>query len=138
MERHKERIDLTDTLGGACAKMAEGNIGAVGCLKGLIQLNSSVDPDSALGQLSTILSLDSAGIYGTNLYLLWNICEKNHARVIAVMRAVQLGIIPAEKVKDACSRQDRSGFGLLDIVSLYKQVKEKLPAFDPNNLAEIV
>ena len=138
MKEHKERIELTDTLGSACAKMAEGNIGAVGCLKGLIQLNSSVDPDSALGQISTIISLDSAGIYGTNLYLLWDICDKNHARVILVMRAVQLGIISAEKVKDACSRQDRSGYGMLDIGSLYEQVMKKLPGFDPNNLAEIV
>lgn len=131
------RIGLEDNVTDACVKMAEGNIGAASCLVDLVYLNPLVDPDSALGYFSTMISLDSAEIYGTDLYILFDICGKNHARMIAVMRAVQLGKISGEKVKDACSRQDRSGYDLIDVKALYKEVKDYLPSFDPKNMAEI-
>jgi hypothetical protein len=37
--------------------------------------------------------LDSLGIYGPNVWVIFkDVCEQNHARMLAVLRATQLGI----------------------------------------------
>ena len=131
----EERIKLTDTLLDVMVKMSDGNPGAINAIMELTKINKAVDPLSAFGPVSTLLGLDSAGIYGTFLYVLFNdICERNPVKMIAVMRAVQLGIIPVELVKKASNRQDRKGKEMIDTQYCYDQVRLKLDGdFDPED-----
>ena len=65
----KERIELTDSFLDMVMKMSEGNPGAVTALMELFTKYEAIDPESAFGGISPILSFDTHGIYGTeNLY----------------------------------------------------------------------
>jgi len=136
MSNHDVRIELNDNLITAVAKMSDGNPGALQVCMELITQGEKIDPDAFGGGFGNILSLDTHGIYGTDIYVLNNdICDRNVARTIALLRAVQLGFFSADTLKSACSRQDYSGRDMVDVEGLYKQVKERLPNFDPENLA---
>lgn len=125
------RIQLTNSMMEILTKMSEGNPGAVTTLIEMIQVNKAIDPDSAFGEFSAILGLDSFGIYGTDIYILHNdICERDMVKTIAVLRSIQLGMFPREILKDACHRQDRSGCELVPVEDLYLKVKERLPNFN--------
>ncbi len=126
-----ERIQLTDTTMSVLVKMSDGNPGAATVLMEILSKGDKIDPDSALGGLGAILSLDSHGIYGTDIYVLNNdICDRSLPKTLAVLRAVQLGLFSGTKLKDACHRQDRSGKQLVPVDELYQKVKEELPNFD--------
>lgn len=123
------RIQLTDTPQSALIKMADGNPGAINALIQLYQCDA--DKDSAFGGFGSILSLDTHGIYGTDVYVLWSdICGRDTVKMVAVLRSVQLGLFSESILKDACSRQDRSGKDMVPVDDLYRQVKEQLPNFD--------
>lgn len=127
----KERIQLKDTPLDMFVKMSDGNPGALNVLMDLFKIESSIDPDSALGGIGSILSLDSYGIYGSDIYILHNdICDRNISKMVAVLRAVQLGFFSAHKLREACSKQDRSGKETVPVETLYNMVKERLPNFN--------
>jgi len=116
--------------------MSDGNPGGLTAMIQLLKETESIDPINALGGVGNILQLDDMGIYGTDIYVLWSdICDRNTARLITVLRATQLGLISRETVINASSRQDYSGKTMIPIEDLYKQVKGELDVFDPNNLA---
>ena len=130
-----QRIKLTDSPMDVMIRMADGNPGAVNVLMQILKDGAKVDPDSALGGLGAILSLDSHGIYGSDIYILNNdICERSLPKTLAVLRAVQLGLFSENTLKDACHRQDRSGKALIPVDELYLKVKEELPNFDAENI----
>lgn len=112
-------------------KMSDGNPGAANVLIEMLKPESAeIDPDHFMGGLGKILSLDTLGIYGTDIYILHNdICDRNMIKMFAVLRAHQLGFIDGGLLKDACHRQDRSGKQMIDVDGLYKKVKEQLPNF---------
>ncbi len=129
--RTKEIIELTDTPLSAMVKMSKGNPGAASALVAIFKAVPIVDPDAAFGGLGAILLLDSYGIYGTDIYILWSdICERNTTKTIAVLRAVQLGFFSSAVLVDAAHRQDRTGKALVPVEELYLKVKERLPNFD--------
>jgi len=120
---------MMDSIESMIIKMADGNPGAARALMELLT-DSTTDPDSALGGVGKILSLDDYGIYGTDVYVFYNdICERDVKKMIGVMRAVQLGLFEAETLRDACSRQDRSGKDLVPIDELLDKVRKQLPNF---------
>lgn len=126
----RERIKLTDSTPGAVVKLAEGNPGAVVVCVELLKQTPVVDPDSALGGLGSLLSLDSLGLYGSDIWLLYkDICGEDIAKMIAMLRARQLGFLSKQQlvgaIKAAGAREDTG----LDVESLLKQVQEKLPRF---------
>lgn len=126
-----ERIKLTDCTMDVVVKMADGHPGAVNVLMQMLTDGAKVDPDSYLGGLGAILSLDSHAIYGSDIYILNNdICERSLPKTLAVLRAVQLGFFSESTLKDACHRQDRSGKSIVPVEELYLKVKERLPNFD--------
>lgn len=130
----KERITLEDTLESALTKMSEGNPGALNTLMEIFTKNPKIDPNDFMQGLGPILSLDSFGIYGTDIYILHNdICERDIVKTLAVLRAVQLGFFKREILKDACHRQDRSGKSIVPVEELYAKVKERLPNFNKNS-----
>lgn len=126
---HKERINLMDDTATVLYKMSNGNPGAIGALAQILQ-SGNIDPDNSLGGIGPILLLDTYGIYGTDIYILWNdICKREIVKTLAVLRATQLGFFSSHILKDACSRQDRSGVALVPVDELLTKVKERLPKF---------
>lgn len=125
-----ERIKLTDSTMDVVVKMSNGNPGAMNVLMQLLKPNN-IDPDNIMGGLGVILSLDTLGIYGTDIYVLnSDICGRELSKMIAVIRATQLGLFSGSILKDACNRQDYSGRELVPVEELYLKVKERLPNFD--------
>ena len=130
----KQRIQLTDTVMDIMLKMSDGNPGAAITLVEMLQTGGIIDPDNAFEGLGPILSLDSYGIYGTDIYVLHNdICGRDMVKTLAVLRAVQLGLFSAITLADACHRQDYSGRDMVPVEDLYQKVKEQLPAFNPQS-----
>jgi hypothetical protein len=126
-----ERIQLTDTTMDIAMKMSDGNPGAFNAIMGLIKSGGAIDPDDAMGGVGVLLSLDTLGIYGTDIYVLWSdICQCNTVALCAVLRASQLGFIKGSVITDASSRQDYSGRKMIDVSDCYSKVKERLPEFD--------
>lgn len=112
----------------AIIEMADGNPGAGIALMQIAQCRC--DPNSHLGAWGPLLTLDSHQIYGWHIYVLFNdICEGNAVKAVAVLRAVQLGLFSGEVLAGACSREDRSGRGMVNPDELLKKVKERLPMF---------
>jgi len=123
------RIKLTDTTASSIAKMCDGNPGAMNVMMEMVQSND-IDPSAFMGGLGKILSLDTLGIYGSDIYVLHNdICQGNMILTFAVLRSHQLGFLSGPLLKDACSKQDRSGKEMIDVGVLYVKVKEQLPNF---------
>lgn len=125
------RIQLSDNVVTSITKMCEGNPGAMNAMMQMVQPESNeIDPDAFMGGMGKILSLDTLGIYGTDIYILHNdICDRNMVKMFAVLRAHQLGFLGGTLLKDACNRQDRSGKQMIDVDGLYEKVKEQLPNF---------
>lgn len=129
-----ERITLSDSISSAISKMVEGNIGAINACISLIKEGEKTDPQNMMGGFGCILDLDREGIYGTDIYVFWNdICNQETSKMIAVLRAVQLGFFSGRVLADACHRQDYSGRSMIPVEELYKMVIERLPAFDLAN-----
>jgi len=126
------RVQLTDNTVTVITKMCEGNPGAMNVMIEMLDSKSNyIDPDAFMGGMGKILSLDSLGIYGSDIYILHNdICERNMIKTFAVLRAHQLGFLNDSLLKDACSRQDRSGKQMINVDVLYKKVKNELPNFN--------
>lgn len=135
----KERIALTDSTIQVVTKMSDGNPGAAITLMQMLKTGSTIDPDGFAGGLGFILLLDTYGIYGSDIYVLNNdICDSNMNKTCAVLRACQLGLFSSSTLKDACSRQDRSGKKMIPVDELYAKVKEQLPNFDAQPKEEII
>lgn len=125
-----ERIKLTDSTMDVVVKMSDGNPGAMNVLMQMLKPNN-IDPNDRMGGLGAILLMDTYGIYGTDIYILNNdICDRDLAKTLAVLRATQMGMFSSSVLKDACHRQDRSGRELVPVEDLYLKVKERLPNFD--------
>ena len=122
-KNHKERITLDDTMMNIVMKMADGNPGAVTVLVQL--LASKHDPDSFAGGLSNLMSLDTHGIYGSNIWVLFkNVCDQSILNVVTVLRAVQLGLYSERDLWnciDNCTP--------LDCERLLSSVRKELPRF---------
>lgn len=130
MNTSKNRIQLGDTTMVAVMKMADGNYGAMDALMKLLQ-SDHVDPDNLLGGIGVILNLDTLQIYGTDIYVLYSdICDKDIVKMIAVLRATQMGWFDSSVLKDACGRQDYSGRQMVPVEDLYIKVKTGLPKFN--------
>ncbi|MCK9273177.1 hypothetical protein M0P65_06555 [Candidatus Gracilibacteria bacterium] len=128
------RIELMDTMIEAIKKISENNPGALTACMDLLKYGDQIDPDNLLGGFGNLLTLDAMGIYGTDIYVLWSdICDRNVAKMITILRAFQLGFISDEIVVNASHRQDYSGKYMINISELYNKVKETLPNFDPKN-----
>jgi len=129
-----ERITLSDSVVGAITKMVEGNMGAMNVCMLLIKEGERIDPQNLMGGFGFILDLDREGIYGTDIYVFWNdICNRDISKMIAVLRAVQLGLFSGEVLANACHRQDYSGRNMVPVEELYQKVIERLPEFDLAN-----
>lgn len=130
----ESRIGMNDSFAEIVTKMSDGNPGADRVVIEMLQPESNkIDPDSIMGGMMKVLALDSLGIYGTDIYVLYNdICDRDMVKTFTILRSHQLGFLGSSVLKDACSRQDRSGRGMINVGELYEKVKEELPEFGGN------
>lgn len=125
------RLTLGDSAISMMMKLSDGNPGALSVLTESFKNDERIDPDSIFGKYGAMMLLDSFEIYGTDIYVLYNdICNRDVVNFLAVLRATQLGLFSHRILKDACSRQDRSGRELVPVEDLYLKVKETLPNFN--------
>lgn len=122
----KTKIEPSDTVPAILMKMSEGNPGAITVCAQILTKGAEIDPDDAMGGIGKILSLDTLGLYGSKIWMLFkDVCGQNIHRTLAVLRGWQLGFISSEMVRHAV---DNRGEGL-DLVDICRQVKERLPKF---------
>ncbi|GAB6120989.1 hypothetical protein [Dysgonomonas termitidis] len=127
------RIKLDDILSQAIIKMCDHNPGAMEALAYLYPDTMNIDPESP-SKWFYILLLDVYGIYGTDIYVLYSdICGKDLAKMIAVLKASCHALIGIDVIKDACSRQDYSGRAMIPVDELYKKVRDLCPKFNNKN-----
>jgi hypothetical protein len=117
---------MGDDVKSAIIKLADGNPGAITVMMHMLRISESVDPDAAIGAIAPIFSLDSLGIYGSRIWMLYkDFCQENTVVTLAVLRAAQLGILPLNKLNHAI---DNYGDGV-DLSLIAGKVKERLPNF---------
>lgn len=126
------RIGLGDGGLSAVMKLSEGNPGAITVMAKLMQEEARIDPDHfmTLSGLAYIMTLDTFGIYGSNIWGFYkDVCQENVANMIAVMRACQLGKIRESEIHQAIqdSYSNKLTGKLQEIMSM---VQEELPNFN--------
>lgn len=90
----QSRIELTDTTFDMLHKLTEGNPGAMRVAITLMGDAERVDPENAFGKYGPLISLDSNGIYGADIWMLFkDVCGESTLNVHTLMRAMQLGLI---------------------------------------------
>jgi hypothetical protein len=128
-----ERIQLNDTPMDAILKIVEGNPGAASAIAECMKVFEKTDPDSYLGSLTVAFNLDSFGIYGSRIWILYkDLCGQDAVKMITVLRAIQIGIIPFIQVKRAIdAREDYTmdSETPLNHEELLMKVREALPNF---------
>jgi hypothetical protein len=123
---NNSRIKLEDTPIDSMVKLAEGNPGALTVMLSLVKSNEEIDPQGFMGPLGSILSLDSHGIYGSRIWMFFkDVCGEDLTKMVACLRAIQLGIIPEDKINHAI---DNYGDGI-DVDELHEKVCEELEEF---------
>lgn len=121
------RIKLMDDTTSTAEKISEGNPGAVTVCLQLLKHGAKIDPDAMFGGLGCLLSLDSYAIYGASIWMLYkDVCKEDIVKTIAVLRAVQLGLLEEDKLIYAIENYGKG----IDVDNLYDLVKERLPNFD--------
>lgn len=122
------RIQLTDNALSAIVKMADGNPGATVAMSELLKHGDAVDPDAFMGGLGNILSLDTLGIYGPRIWILYSdVCGKNVTCMIGLLRAVQLGLMGESELNRAIDVRGSMDAAKRD--SYVTKVREHLPRF---------
>ena len=122
------RIELTDNGMTMMLKLAEGNPGALTVLRKILRDGNIIDPQawSGNGGLAAIMNLDEYEIYGGRIWCLYkDVCDEDSLKFVAVLRAVQLGIITREQLNHAV---DNRGAGL-DMDAVVTAVKTELKLF---------
>lgn len=130
----KEKIQLTDSIPDVLFKISEGNPGALNVCINILKEGEKIDPDNALGGLGVLLSLDTLGLYGSKIWMLYkDVCDCELSAMLAVLRAWQLGFATADQIHRAV---DNRGDGL-NVADMHAKVVERLPSFAvPNEKAE--
>lgn len=128
------RITLTDDMRTILVKMCDGNPGALNVLITLVKESEKIDLDAAFGPYTHLLNLDSAGIYGPSIWVLFkDTCGQNIVNFVAVIRAWQLGIIDDEQLKAASNRDGAGRYTengvTLNLDDVLREVRKKLPEF---------
>jgi hypothetical protein len=127
MNKPKNRVTLDDSFMSVVMKLAEGNPGAISVIMQLFEKSAKIDPQDFMGNLGTILSLDTHGIYGSKIWMLYkDVCKEDIKLVVAMLRGVQLGIIRESTLIHAI---DNYGSGV-DVDDTLAKVKKELVDFD--------
>lgn len=120
------KIKLSDTILDVVVKMGEGNPGALRVCTEILQEDKGIDPDNTLGGLETVLALDTLGIYGARIWMLYkDVCGEDLTKTLAVLRGWQLGQLAEDVIHHAI---DNWGAGI-DCDDVLAKVQVRLPMF---------
>ena len=121
-----ERIKLTDSTQSAIVKLCEGNPGALSVCLEVLTRGAQIDPQAMMGGLAGLLALDTLGIYGSKIWMLYkDVCGQGLVKTLVVLRSWQLGHTSKQRVDHAISNY---GDGL-DLDAILLAVQETLPEF---------
>ena len=102
------KITLNDSMMGATMKICDGNPGAMQALMSLQTEVINIDPKGSIGGFAPMLLLDTFGIYGSDIYILFNDkCNSEPDTMWALLKATQMGIIKQSKLKEMAADQCR-------------------------------
>jgi len=122
------RIRLEMSIPDVLYALSEGNPGALTVCLGMLKDGEAIDPDAALGSLSPVLMLDTLGIYGPRIWMLYkNVCGQDIGKTIALLRAWQLGLAGVSR-QGLDHAIDNYGAGI-EVDAVVEQVKTQLPNF---------
>lgn len=130
-----DRVSINTSFSQAVFALSEGNPGAITVLIDLAKQGPRIDPDAIMAEWGGILDLDHLRIYGSDIWLLYkDICGQSYVRTLGVLRAVQLGILHGDVVKNAVtfakSPWDKVNPLPPELIStLLEKVRERLPKF---------
>ena len=92
-----ERITASMDMKEMLITMSEGNPGALMCMMEMLQ----TDPMAILD----ILYFDSMGIYGSNIYMLWNdCCGRDMSKFKETIRYLRSGAVSEEEIHENLNR----------------------------------
>lgn len=95
------RISLHDSFMDIVMKMSEGNPGALTVIMEIVGNTKEIDKLNWAGAYGPILGLDTLGIYGSNIWVLYkDHCNQNIVHLIAVLRGWQLGFLNDSEVRE--------------------------------------
>ena len=121
------RIDMHDTEISSIMKMSEGNPGAMSICTRLLREGGEIDTDDIFGGLGSILMLDTLGVYGSEIWMLYkDVCGEDLGKMLAVIRANQLDEVSDDIVKHAIQNRGNG----LDVNACVEFVKGRLPGFN--------
>lgn len=124
------RLTLDDDAITAISKMSEGIPGAAIALAELAKQTPAIDPHAGLGPLHYLFFLDDLHVYGPRIWILFkDVCKSDYTKMIAVLRAWQLGFLPRESLVTAIDTARKSAPMKLDLEDLLAQVKDRVPDF---------
>jgi len=125
----KTKLRLDMTIMEIMLEMSEGNPGAASVLMQILDKGEKIDPQGMFGGLGAILDLDTHGIYGPRIWMLFkDVCKQDLVSMLAVLRADQLGQLAGCTDAAIDHAIDNYGEGL-DIPKIVAAVKEQLEDF---------
>lgn len=129
----KERLTLEMTMQEVVEAMASDgsftSVNAVAICSEILRYGKSIDLDDLFEGFGSLMSLDSLGIWGNNIRLLHEMCDRNITKMIAVLRAYQLGQLAGvtrEKLMHAIANKGEG----IDLDAVMVAVKTRLPRFN--------
>lgn len=126
------RITLGDKTATIIKILSNGNTGAISVMSQLIKYTCDIDPDSKRGAFDVFMDLDNYDIVGADIWNLYkHVCGENLPRFIALLRAVQLGIISKDALEDVLIYGDSP-----EVDHIARHVKEQLPNFNLDFVAK--
>ena len=115
------KITMFDDSTSAVTKLCNGNPGAINACCHLIKDGAHVYPYT--DGCEYLITLDTLGIYGTDIYVLWSdICQRDLEKMIAMLRIAKRDPNKAGLLRDACGRQDYSGRKLLQEDKIFSRL----------------
>jgi hypothetical protein len=104
------KIKLNDSFMDVVMKMSEGNPGAISVLMQLMKEVPTIDPANVLGGLGPILEMDTLGIYGSRIWILYkDVCGEDIAKTNWMLRAWQLGLLTETELNHRIDNYGRDG-----------------------------
>lgn len=130
------RIGLTDSVADVIAKMADGNPGACTAMIEMIKHGKEIDPLCFMGGLGAVMLLDTFGIYGTDIYILYSDqCKRDVRELLMLLRAGQFGFVREDKIKAvAADQMDEVRFSKEEMDEFNEKVCKKLETFMPRKV----
>lgn len=127
MSYENPRIQLNMSVQDVVIEMSEGNPGAVNVLLSILTNNESIDPEDIFRGLGPILGLDTADIYGSEIYILFKYVAKgNIVDMLGLIRSVQLGFASDSELKEMIANEAAPEGRVAELLA---QVRGRLPKF---------